>query len=91
MLKTLKKLKNRLFLDKYTAEVDFWINEIQEYQNWYDGKKNLWGHNPPLEKEKIIKYSHSILFIIVIRFPQKITLKIEASERSPHLSREEIN
>lgn len=57
MLKTLKKLKNRLFLDKYTAEVDFWINEIQEYQNWYDGKKNLWGHNPPLEKEKIIKYN----------------------------------
>jgi ubiquinone/menaquinone biosynthesis C-methylase UbiE len=52
----LKKLKNKIFFDKYSAELDFWIDELDEYQKWYLGEKEIWGVPIPREDEKVKKY-----------------------------------
>ncbi len=55
--KITRKILTKLSTDaekKYNAEVAFWIGEIENYKNWYNGKlKTSYGTASPTEAEKI--------------------------------------
>ncbi len=40
--------------DKYAAEKNFWLREIQNYIKWYNGELDeYWGTKLPAENEKV--------------------------------------
>jgi len=51
---TLRLKKDNGDIIKNNAELFFWENEINNYIDWYEGKKELYQTPPPVEKEKII-------------------------------------
>jgi ubiquinone/menaquinone biosynthesis C-methylase UbiE len=59
----INKLKKKLFpvvIDKEAEEVGFWRREILRYEDWFDGKIELYGHAEPTQNEKIILINKKI-------------------------------
>ena len=48
-----KRIKNK----KYKSEIIFWRNELRNYVEWYNGKKELYNTPSPSESQKVISYT----------------------------------
>lgn len=85
ILRTLRKIRHRILSDKHSAEVDFWVNEIKEYQKWYSGEtKVLWGRPSPIEREKVTQYDLKNNSILTWFNTHQKPKYLEALELAPH-------